>query len=153
MEFEDVSEKMEWKARRVAAAFQVNNPTIGPWHEFTPKIIRVLDARDRGYEMMVWFYEDHTYFCFDEGKELSIIVKEGVVTTIFDERTVKEEQEGVPIVPLAPIGRGFYKLGYDYSLLEERFRVQLLSAHEKLELRLSMPREFWPQKWLEEEAK
>jgi hypothetical protein len=27
-----------------------------------------------------------------------------------------------------------------------------LSAHEKLELRLSMPREFWPKKWLNEEA-
>ncbi|RYX82720.1 hypothetical protein EON83_18045 [bacterium] len=48
------------------------------------------------------------------------------------------------------IARAFYRLGFEdeiiFSTLPE------LSTHEKLELRLSMPREFWPQKWLEGEV-
>jgi hypothetical protein len=52
---------------------------------------------------------------------------------------------------LAPeMARVLFKLGHDTSFIEEHFDT--LSAHEKLELRLSMPREFWPQKWLDEEA-
>ncbi len=47
------------------------------------------------------------------------------------------------------MARGLYRLGFD----EPAILAQLpqLSAHEKLELRLSMPREFWPQRWLEAE--
>jgi hypothetical protein len=48
------------------------------------------------------------------------------------------------------IARGLYRLGIE----DEDILSQLnhpFTAHEKLELRLSMPREFWPQKWLDEE--
>ncbi|RYF51008.1 MAG: hypothetical protein EOO38_04295 [Cytophagaceae bacterium] len=52
---------------------------------------------------------------------------------------------------LAPeMARVLFKLGHDLSFIEEHFDT--LSAHEQMELRLSMPREFWPQKWLDEEA-
>ncbi|BCM88420.1 hypothetical protein IAD21_00251 [Abditibacteriota bacterium] len=46
--------------------------------------------------------------------------------------------------------RVLYRLGFE----EESVLSQLptLSMHEKLELRLSMPREFWPKQWLDEEA-
>ncbi|RYX82865.1 hypothetical protein EON83_17295 [bacterium] len=46
------------------------------------------------------------------------------------------------------MARGLYCLGFE----DEAILSQLppLSAHEKLELRLGMPREFWPQKWLDE---
>ena len=47
------------------------------------------------------------------------------------------------------MARVLFKLVYDVTLIENRFAI--LSAHEKLELRLSVPREFWPQKWLDEE--
>ncbi len=51
---------------------------------------------------------------------------------------------------LAPeMARVLFKLGHDLSFIEEHFDT--LSAHERLELRLSLPREFWPKKWLDEE--
>jgi hypothetical protein len=46
---------------------------------------------------------------------------------------------------------GLYRLGLDDEN-DPRATHCSLSAHEKLELRLSMPREFWPQKWIDEEA-
>lgn len=47
------------------------------------------------------------------------------------------------------MARGLYRLG----VTNEEIICQLppLSAREKLGLRLSMPREFWPQKWIDEE--
>lgn len=48
------------------------------------------------------------------------------------------------------MARGLYRLGFeDPAILAQ---LPPLSAHEKLELRLSMPREFWPKTWLEEET-
>jgi len=44
--------------------------------------------------------------------------------------------------------RGLYRLGVQDDVLA--LLSYHLSAHEKLELRLSMPREFWPQKWVDE---
>ncbi|RYX80819.1 hypothetical protein EON83_26855 [bacterium] len=47
------------------------------------------------------------------------------------------------------MARGLYRLGFD----DEAIFSQLpLTAHEKLELRLSTPRELWPQVWLDEES-
>ncbi|RYZ80870.1 MAG: hypothetical protein EOP04_25050 [Proteobacteria bacterium] len=49
------------------------------------------------------------------------------------------------------MARALYRLGVE----DEAELTKLewpLSAHEKSELRLSLPREFWPQKWLDEEA-
>ncbi|RYX80177.1 hypothetical protein EON83_29760 [bacterium] len=48
------------------------------------------------------------------------------------------------------MAQGLYRLGFeDEAVLSE---LPQLSNHEKLELRLSLPREFWPQKWLDEEV-
>ncbi len=47
------------------------------------------------------------------------------------------------------IARGLYRLGFE----DEGVLSQLdspLTGHDKIELRLSMPREFWPPKWIEE---
>ncbi len=49
------------------------------------------------------------------------------------------------------MARGLYCLGTDDSEALEQF-YPAFSFHEKLELRLSLPREFWPQTWLDEEA-
>lgn len=47
------------------------------------------------------------------------------------------------------IARALYRLGVeDQSVLSQ---FPQLSAHEKLELRFSLPREFWPKTWLDEE--
>ncbi len=49
------------------------------------------------------------------------------------------------------MARGLYCLGFeDENILAELNHP--LTSHEQLELRLSMPREFWPQKWLDEET-
>ncbi len=49
------------------------------------------------------------------------------------------------------MGRALYCLGFgDEDILAE---LPELSAHEKLELRLSMPREFWLNAWLDEETR
>jgi len=49
------------------------------------------------------------------------------------------------------MSHGLYKLGFeDESVLSQ---LPSLSAHERLELRLSLPREFWPVTWLEEVVK
>lgn len=46
------------------------------------------------------------------------------------------------------MARGLYCLGFeDESILSQ---LPELSAHERLELRLNFPREFWPQSWLDE---
>lgn len=46
--------------------------------------------------------------------------------------------------------RGLYCLGFEDSVIN--IVNYPLTSHEKLELRLSLPREFWPQKWLDEET-
>ena len=46
------------------------------------------------------------------------------------------------------IARGIYCLGIEKDEIWEH--LPALTAHDKLELRLSMPREFWPQKWIDE---
>ncbi|BCM88426.1 hypothetical protein IAD21_00257 [Abditibacteriota bacterium] len=35
----------------------------------------------------------------------------------------------------------------DYQARSQTLLVPVLTAHEKLELRLSLPREFWPKQW------
>lgn len=45
------------------------------------------------------------------------------------------------------MARAMYCLGFPESVLQQ---LPPLSAHEQLELKLTMPREFWPQKWLDE---
>ncbi len=62
------------------------------------------------------------------------------------EFTVNEE---IPLSVAQLAARGFYRLGLSNG--DESSQLPPLSSHEKLELRLSMPREFWPQKWIDEE--
>lgn len=53
------------------------------------------------------------------------------------------------------LARGLYCLGIDdESVWRELLEVGVeLSAHEKLELGLELPREFWPTRWIEEAEK
>lgn len=54
-----------------------------------------------------------------------------------------------PVHPLHErMSRALYCLGFDNETISSQ--LPHLSAHEKLELRLGLPREFWPQKWLRE---
>ena len=48
------------------------------------------------------------------------------------------------------MARGIHRLGIEEEYVWGQLNV-IFTAHEKMELRLSMPREFWPQKWMDEE--
>ena len=68
------------------------------------------------------------------------------------------EALGKLIYEARPQGKGqFTEEERDYYLHQARRAIwnemledeTFLSAHEKMELRLSMPREFWPKRWLD----
>lgn len=142
MEFEDVNERIEWEARRVAAAFGA---------------ITMSSITDSSFE------------CECVQSEIEFSVKPDGLSAIFlgvepdgdigvyrdsSSSLVRWEaynfhiMEGRPKIEMA---RGLYRLDFE----DEDIFSQLpaLSAHEKLELRLFLPREFWPQKWRDEEVK
>jgi hypothetical protein len=51
---------------------------------------------------------------------------------------------------VSDISRILYKIGRDPQFIAEHFEA--ISGHEQLELRHEMPRDLWPQVWLDEEA-
>ncbi|RYX82154.1 hypothetical protein EON83_20770 [bacterium] len=147
MEIKDLKEKVEWEAQRVAAAFGGVE-----WHpdlSFCPP--EQVEYRGK--------LNDFDFGCrFDEsGRLVSISIDyfdEGRYRTT---RIVKDDlgqwhghyRPGARVL----MARGSYCLGIEEEqILAGYGEPYLLSAHEKLELRLSMPREFWPQKWLDEQA-
>ena len=50
----------------------------------------------------------------------------------------------------ASLLRGLYRLGFEDEDALGELNASF-SAHEKMELRLNFPREFWPKRWLDEE--
>jgi hypothetical protein len=87
--------------------------------------------------------------------EISVQIKKGKESTVaqlsYDQSTSKYELLSVGAIAEAQnlMARGLYRLGFE----DEAISSQLppLTNHEKLELRVSMPREFWPRTWLDEE--
>lgn len=139
MEFEDVRKKIEWEAPRVAAAFGIKE-----WNIELQSDHFILTGIGEGLISM-------TYHWPPDG-----LLREGLLPRLWigDQdaaqtcwTTGRRVGLGRPAYnELA--ARGLYRLGFE----DEPILSQLpqLSAHEKVELRLSMPREFWPQKWLDE---
>jgi hypothetical protein len=141
MEFEDLSEKMKREVRRVAAAFEVDSNGCS---------VKTHDGLITCFGRLVhhvsgrWIFEleREELVAIELGHDgcrvfLSRDSNEWVCYTwsgFYNEHMVK----------------GLYRLGFE----DESILTQLppLSAHEQLELRLSMPRKFWPKTWLEEEA-
>jgi hypothetical protein len=142
LESEDLNERIEWEARRVAAAFEIQ-AMIPAWngvkHHFLGKTpdgvsvtweikppsthwtrIRVhggeewslIESSERG-----WYFAPNTGLYFDE-----------------------------------VLAYGLFRLGFEDEKIWSELPPLSLSAHEKLELRLSLPREFWPKTWLDEEG-
>ncbi|BCM88905.1 hypothetical protein IAD21_00747 [Abditibacteriota bacterium] len=143
MEFEDVSEKVEWEARRVAAAFGV-----GEWKPNEPsREIISYSCFNNGTEY---------YVSFDTDGELKTLNIDEVESRQYTHCELQNLGMGQwSLYNYSQYGKemayGLYRLGFE----DEGILSQLppISAHEKLELRFSMPREFWPQKWLDEEAR
>ncbi|BCM91852.1 hypothetical protein IAD21_03729 [Abditibacteriota bacterium] len=147
MEFEDVSEEVLRQCQRVAAAFGVTKWT---WYPHPPFVIS--DNLDfSGYNgpyMVRWLIWSRT----GTESELCIVsIGDTELLRIHLEFDAVFEIREEPLPGESELmARGLYCLGFeDETILSQ---LSPLSAHEKMELRLSFPREFWPQKWLDEEG-
>ncbi len=144
-------EQIEWEARRVAAAFGFEHPVRSdPDHRFY--MVHAMNVH------MMWLHQGpgchlhklwlcKTTFSQDSALEYEqprmVSSYDGRKWHLGDYQQDTHDTDG-------HLARGLYRLGFeDESILSQ---LPALSAHEKLELRLSMPREFWPQKWLDEET-
>ncbi len=145
MEPEDLSEKIEWEARRVATAFGVKE-----WQaDESPNQRR--GVGEAGL-VVVWGID------FETARFIGVQINGPgkKVSTIYDESWIDPDISVRPFwncsfstATAFFMARGLYRLGIE----EEDALMKLnspLTAHEQLELRLSMPREFWPKKWQNE---
>jgi hypothetical protein len=143
MEYEDLKERMDEEARRVAAAFGLETLEL------------VDEDRNRDYRgelgptLIQWTVDSDT-IAFSH-----IAIGWNVDASLLEVWPVGQERQwDLTPSPLHQFNdlmvRGLYCLGFE----DEGVLSQLppLSNHEKLELRLSLPREFWPQKWRDEEG-
>lgn len=141
MEFEDVSEKVEWEARRVAAAFGVEEwEQVSAASEAEGKYLRY-----RG-EDIEWQIDimDGDVFSIEAGdaQENYCHLFNYPDYWVIDPSDAQQNERMM---------RGLYRLGIeDADVLAELNHS--LTSHEKLELRLSLPGEFWPKTWIEEEG-
>lgn len=150
MEFEDVSENLEWEARRVAAAFGVKE-----WIEFFPKASAEDRAHFEGKAKSHWV---HWVFIRHDTHLLYIYVGErndehnycSFSNYSFDNHARYQCHPHRDYN--RHMARGLYLLGFEDKILFMEL-AQTLSTREKLELRLSLPREFWLKTWLDEEKK
>jgi hypothetical protein len=144
MEFDGLSADVEWEAKRVAAAFGVEELSVS----FT--IVGVY-ADFEGYvrgTLVTWDIELDTLILGgisigrfpDDYSQVVYRIKEG------DQWVCESNSADGELM-----ARGLYCL----DIQDEGVLAELdspLTAHEKLELKLSMPREFWPKTWLDEET-
>ena len=145
-------EKRDCEMRRVAAAFGVKEPKIHAilvgW--YGEGVVSEFDVHWISNENWGKLLE-----CDLKLHRVSIELKclDGSVvdnTWIdYNKYTQRLEITTAGILTCELMKRGLYCLGFE----DEEVFTQLncsLTAHERLELRLSLPHEFWPQKWLDE---
>lgn len=147
MGFDDVSERIEWEAKRIAAAFGVEDFTALRGHatltnfyasEGEVSLWWSLDSRREQKMLRVLDIKRGNQRCQVSVTNILGRLGETDKWVLFDQGVFREE-----------MARWLYRLGFeDESILS---RLPALSMHEKMELRLSMPRKLWPQKWLDEE--
>ena len=142
MEFEDLNQQIEREARRVAAAFGIESFEIRD--EEVVAYVGLSSATQ-----VCWNIDSRTNSFFyievgERGCEVNFAPN-------WSKPNAPEEWRFYPNPAFHEVmARGLYRLGFeDEGVLAELNHP--LSAHEKLELRLSMPRELWPKTWLDEE--
>lgn len=174
MESQDVSEEADWEANRVAAALGINLS-----EQIEREAQRVAAAFGVDKWEVTWCYEWWEFIGVGYGQELvrwTIEISSACwigsevgpkEVEVSDRELWQHHRSSCQIVrdsdepdvwecnPLMPfnklMARAFYRLGFE----NEDVLAQLnypLTAHEKLELRLSIPREFWPKTWIDEEG-
>lgn len=138
MEFEDVEKEVEWEARRVAAAFQVEQ-----WW-----LIPDSDTHYQGQTGAIWTTWGIDMNMF-KVKYIDIWNADDCDTLVLLKPDGSWEIDRLESTTGSLMSRGLYRLGVSDETLYSQ--LPPLNTHEQLELRLSMPREFWPQMWIEEE--
>lgn len=138
MEIEDVSEEVKWEAQRITAAFDLQE-----WEITAVSGNEVLFAAYTEDRLLEW--------CLDGLNICALAVGDRHNLSSFD---INPSSGYGPLTFESSeydslLARGLYRLGFEApSLISE---LPELSAHQKLELRLSMPREFWPKTWIDGE--
>lgn len=149
MEFEPLSEQLEWESRRVATAFGVKEFTRSSYNATT------IDFSALYQDLKLWWSLDSrpektTLRVIDikgssgSGRFCQVSLLDVLGNSQEKDRWMFYSQGGVDDL----MARVLYRLGFDDEKVLSR--LPELTGHEKLELRFSMPREFWPQKWIEE---
>ncbi|RYF52072.1 MAG: hypothetical protein EOO38_01430 [Cytophagaceae bacterium] len=148
MEFEDLDQKVQWEARRVAAAFGVESFTASGGHatltnfyasEGEVSLWWALDSRREKTMLRVLDITTGNQRCQVSVTKVLGNVNEEDKWVLIDQGVLREEMAG-----------WLYCLGFDDENVLSR--LPALTMHEKMELRLSISREFWSQKWRDEEA-
>ena len=144
-----LSEGIEWEARRVVAAFEITNWKLGVGHW-------PIDE-DRTFDRFEgWIGEFYLQWCVEPEGWFLLGLSETFTRGYHQALWQLSRHEGAASKPNAwrihpgsmggeIMARGLYRLGFE----EKSILSQLpeLSAHEKLELALSMPAEFRPRNW------
>ncbi len=147
MEFDFLIDQLEWEVWRIASAFEMDE---------APVLVHLTEANQtfkgsgNGFRLVLDFsliapYKGLWHLELSEGPKryIELTRESGITPPIW---TLNYE---FPYRARALMVRALYRLGFeDESILNQ---LPALSAHEKMELRLSMPHEFWPQKWIEKE--
>ena len=139
MESQALGEQIEWEVRHVAAAFGVE-----AWEKAKlDEGCLTLDSAE--FSCVVSLSRNCVIaFCTHTGDSYCDIHTRGLESALFELLECRSSSTCI-----SRMARGLYRFGFkDESVLSQ---LPELTDHEKLELRRSMPREFWPQKWLDEE--
>lgn len=146
MEFEDVKGRVEWEARRVAAAFGAEsftasryNSTLTDFHASYKGICLWWSLDSRREKTMLRVLD------IKKGNQRCQVSVTNVLGSLVEEDRWMLIDQGVFREEMAC---WLYRLGFEeQSVLSQ---LPMLTMHEKIELRLSLPPKFWPKKWLEE---
>ncbi|RYX82176.1 hypothetical protein EON83_20890 [bacterium] len=139
---EILSEPIDREARRIAAAFELETFELNEEDDEQMIYVGNLDTVRVGWNIDA---RTNTFVVIWAGN-----VEDGECLIHTEWYPEGKEWRLSPMPEFHSImARGLYRLGFeDESVFSQ---LPALSAHEKLELRLSMPREFWPKIWLNEE--
>ena len=147
---------VEWQARRVAAAFGVKE-----WRVEGRTVVQDDENGRRLWEKRVWDFDsvvpdDRVSWCLDATSGELCWIEIGVPNAIccsiwraYMSQTRDKWKWGFSPEPRYHelMARGLYCLGFDDPSVLAKLGYPL-TGHEQIELRLSIPPQFWPQKWL-----
>lgn len=151
MEFEDLSENVKREAQRIAMSYEVTS-----FQSYEGKSFVVGDVPSAIHFKGVWKGAPHTWLHWTIDRHGATLLKLSLDRDVEFCLLTKDKEDKDKFVFLSYAKRdlkqgmtqGLYRLGIEDEDASSELN-STLSAHEKLELRLSLPREFWPKTWLD----